>query len=226
MDTLRIVVPCVNHDTVLPECRASLERMKQKRITDRMHVEIVQVTGTTISDQRCRGANLECSDFENQNAFDSEWDNLLCVDSDIEFETTDVERLLSLNLDLVGGAYKGRGREAYCAGDFLEDGTKIIRPNRWLGLENKGLVKVDWIGMGFTLIKRDVLRKMKYPWWREHFTRYPEDGVTYPNRKGDIRISYLGDDIGFCINAAESGYEIWCDCSTIVKHHCGEDNKK
>jgi hypothetical protein len=75
---------------------------------------------------------------------------------------------------------------------------------------------VQWIGMGFTLIKRDVFRKMRFPWWREAFTE------SICKEDGKLHAYYLGDDIGFCLNAQEAGYDIYCDCDTVVKHHVDE----
>jgi len=214
--TVRICVPCPNHNTITKECLDSLEEIKT--MTSELTIDIVRIIGTAISHQRCEGVHFQTSNLVYQtDNYNEEFDYYLALDADISFKPTDLRHLIALNLDIVGGAYHAREshKQRYVAGDF-EPGYKYASTDFFLSSQCRGLIKVDWIGMGFTLIKRDVFRKIRYPWWREVVVE-----VIDP-RDGKLHAHYNGDDIGFCLNAKEAGYDIYCDCDVVVKHHVDE----
>jgi len=177
--------------------------------------DVVQLIGTTIGQQRCEGVTHGSKDFnlvdQGKLKYEKEFDYYLALDADIGFKIEDIQKLISLDKDIVGGAYVSRADlSKYVTGHFVEK-EKYTTLSRHIPVMAKGLIKVDWIGMGFTLIKRDVFRKIQYPWWRESIVKTVENGKEYAH--------YNTDDIGFCILAKEAGYEIYCDCDTVVNHH-------
>jgi len=62
----------------------------------------------------------------------------------------------------------------------------------------KGLVKCDGVGFGMVLIKMDVFKKLKQPFF-EYSDQY-------------------GEDLHFCNNATEAGFEIYCDTNIVIGH--------
>jgi GT2 family glycosyltransferase len=98
---------------------------------------------------------------------------------------------------------KYRGK--YCAG-LLTENYSI---KTYVDFSETALVKFDelaWCGGAFLLVKREVLENMDYPWFR-HI--YVDMGY---------RANQTGEDIGFCVNAQNSGYKIAIDCGCVVKH--------
>lgn len=139
-------------------------------------------------------------------AIKGNYDYLLFVDSDIEFEKDALLRLLNRRLDIVTAIYYKRGgehdpviyrkiapltkeREVTCVTE-----TEVDRD----------LFPIAGCGMGFCLIKVDVLKDM--------IKRYPS--LFCP-------IDGLGEDLSFCYRASECGYEIYADGS-IPLNHWGE----
>jgi len=178
-------------------------------------MQYVSVVGTAISHQRNDGVTLHedeksslvFQDFD----YKEEFDYYLAIDADISFEPDNIRQLVARDLDIVGGAYRNRcGSGMYTAGDNVP-GEEFTEHKYFLSSSCTGLIQVDWIGMGFCLIKRDVFRKARHPWWFEGFIEY-KDKTT-----GELRAKYYGDDMGFAKRVREAGYKIYCDC--VVNHH-------
>ena len=205
---IRLCVPCPNHGGVSRQTLASIEEFRGHPDWD---ADVCLCRGTTIATQRCAGVNFDESSRISQNMdYSREFDYYLAVDGDIVFTPGNVRQLLAHNLDIVGGAYLSRPiPEGFTAGNFFDD-TRVVSHGKFLHKSSTGLQEVDWIGMGFTLIKRGVFRRMFYPWWRERVETMTVDGIAYAANSGD--------DVGFCIGAREAGYKIYCDCDCAVEH--------
>jgi hypothetical protein len=114
---LRVCVPCPNHHSVHPMCEDSIQQLKTM---DDFTIEFVRVIGTAISHQRCEGVHLKTSTLVYQDNYKEEFDYYLALDADISFKPDDVRKLLSLDLDIVGGAYCARrAPNSFVAGDFV-----------------------------------------------------------------------------------------------------------
>ena len=129
-----------------------------------------------------------------------DYTHLFFMDSDMVFPDGTLERLLAHDVDIVGGFYV-RKRSG-----FLPNAFQLgERPNgkyitEWV-TEYK---EVEGIGTGCLLIKREVFKKIKCPWFE-----YKWNGE--PNGK------MVTEDLVFCDKAKESGFKVYCD-GTI---HCG-----
>jgi len=131
------------------------------------------------------------------------YDYFLMLDSDIEFNLSNIEALINHNKDIVCSPYLMHGREGiYDCGEFLIQGSIKGRYNE----DKKGLHVVDWIGAGFMLMKASVFEKMEYPWYRNILVR-----------SGDNQ-EESSEDIGFCVNAERSNIDVWCDFDNPVGH--------
>jgi GT2 family glycosyltransferase len=62
----------------------------------------------------------------------------------------------------------------------------------------KGLVKCDGVGFGMVLIKMEVFKKLKMPYF-EYSDQY-------------------GEDLHFCNDATTAGFEIFCDTNLVLGH--------
>ena len=67
---------------------------------------------------------------------------------------------------------------------------------------------VDYTGFGWTLIKKGVFENLEYPWFA------PKMQVFESGKVQDM----CGEDVSFCLDAKEEGFEIWCDPRIRVGH--------
>ena len=120
--------------------------------------------------------------------------HLMFIDSDMMFPSNSLTRLLKHDKDIIGANYRTR-----------IDPSKFTAKRGGLSLPlGTGIEEADTIGMGVTLIKMDVFKKMPQPWfnmsWNGKF--------------------YEGEDESFCNKARLSGFSVWVDneLSKEVKH--------
>lgn len=110
---------------------------------------------------------------------------ILFIDSDMTFPADALNRLLDHDLDIVGCDYRMR------ASPFERIGTyepHMIQPD-------EGLAERTLLGLGFLLVKRRVFEKLPSPWFQRVY-------------EGRI---FRTEDLFFCKNAIEAGFQIWCD---------------
>ena len=130
---------------------------------------------------------------------DEKYDYLFFLDSDVIFQDTLLLYLLQLNKEIIGGLYF-RKRHPFDPLITKFDGKEYQPMYEY---PKNSTFEVDSIAMGCTLIKREVLEKMKDPhFWYE----------ILPSGQ------HLGEDTYFCRKATELGYKIWCSSYTPVYH--------
>ena len=128
-------------------------------------------------------------------------DFFLWVDSDIIFGIEDLEALLSLNFPIAGSVYYTLDQQGIpvCAHlDELKDQPgeyKSVDLSRLYDAESKPMdpFVISGLGMGFTLIKREVIEALA-PIKR-----------LWPFAETDIDHGY-GEDLTFCLRAKEKGF--------------------
>jgi hypothetical protein len=139
--------------------------------------------GTLIADQRCKLVEMSLA----QDA-----DYVLFLDSDMTFPASLVERLIAHDKDIVACNYATRRLP-----------VKTVAFKSFENLENMyslgkgGLEECDAIGMGAMLVKAEVFKKLRYPWFQIHYM---------PNAR-----MWMGEDMYFCKLAKANGYQIWID---------------
>jgi hypothetical protein len=69
---------------------------------------------------------------------------------------------------------------------------------------------VDYTGFGWVMIKNGVFEheEMKYPWFAPQMQVF---------ESGEVQ-DMCGEDVSFCLDAKEAGFEIWCDPRIRVGH--------
>jgi hypothetical protein len=72
-------------------------------------------------------------------------------------------------------------------------------------------MKVAYNGMGFMAVKREVLEKMKYPYFHRELQ-------VIEMSDGTIIRDMCSEDVAFCKNAKDAGYDIMINTELIVGH--------
>lgn len=143
-----------------------------------------------------------------QLALDSQVDDLVFIDCDVDWAPEDFFKLLEYDVDVVGGIYPKKGdREEY--------------PVKLLGdtftIEENGLVEVDGIATGFLRLTKKAIQKI----W-DHSQEYTESHKPKPIRMVfDIAIvngELVSEDIIFCKKWRELGEKVWFDPSIKLSH--------
>lgn len=150
----------------------------------------------------------------------------LFVDTDIEWEPEHVDTLLEHAITgdypILGGVYKNR---------FLAEEEPEIVCTYHLGdgkyghgevlPQTEGIVEVAGLGMGFTLIRRDVAEALGKPgglWpFAEMLVRGASVGAVSEESKAVNHM--LSEDVAFCFRAKAKGFDSYLDLDVRVKHH-------
>lgn len=136
--------------------------------------------------------------------------HILFIDDDMVFPPETLDRLLSLNKEIVGVNSHGRKLPlqttvTFWEKDWIDNGVDLPqRPEM-----PKELFEVKEVGGGVLLVDMQVFEKIDKPWFA--FTSNEEGWTTQ------------GEDGHFCMQARNKGIKIWCD-PTITIGHLGEYN--
>jgi hypothetical protein len=191
----------------------------------KINVFLSQAHSPEIHQLRCsvgggsHAAGLYQRPFGNQISYDY----LMWIDSDIDFEVKDFEDLISMDKDLATGwYYQANGLPA--AGFFNERYLKFPEETEPLPLYNKDYIysfssdqeivnkiepyPIDWCGMGWMLVKRGVMEKLKFPWFAPKIIRY------------NLSEAYevLSEDLSFAFNLKDAGIQMWMNPLIKVGH--------
>lgn len=168
---------------------------------------------------RCACLGADVTRGRKQKPFNEEikYDYLLWIDSDIIFNNDLFLRLVNANKDLVSGWYCQPSNNAdgslqtpvtENASDeyFNEYGGYKFLSSKEIE-DKKNLFKVDYIGFGWVLVKKGVFESLEYPWFAPRM-RYMLNDVQ----------DLCSEDVAFCIDAKNAGFEIWVDPKCRVGH--------
>lgn len=160
--------------------------------------------------------DLVRSVMASQAVFDG-FEETLWVDSDVVFEADDVERLREHSVPLVAGIYIKKDRDEFAC-QFIAGATPVN-----FGKDG-GLLTMGGVGMGFTLVRREVYSKIA-----DHF-QLPACGGGYDPalkvtpyflpllvQNGESH-QYLSEDYSFCFRATAAGIPILADTRIRLGH--------
>lgn len=139
-----------------------------------------------------------------QRALEGGYDNLFFLDDDVIIPPDTYQILKSRNKDIISGLYYRR------ADPMVPCMLKRIHGSSptWItSYSENELKEVDFVGAGCLLIKRDVLEKVKKPW----FNWLVDDDNNNPYGK-------ISEDFYFCKKSQESGFKIFVDTSVQCRH--------
>ena len=158
-----------------------------------------------------------------QEAIDEDTDYVLMVDNDVVLPRDALVNLLSVQEDVVLGYYAHRGddniyngRSSICKlkDEYGRSYYNYPADSEYTAKELKALreagtykIRIHGGGMGCALIKTEVFKKLKYPWY---------DWVNYEGK------GMLSEDLFFCEKCRKSGIFIYTDtrvgCGHLLRH--------
>ena len=156
----------------------------------------------------------------NQKPFNGEidYDVWVTIDSDVIFIPEQLEQLIE-DTDkhpIVSGVYRMLDMKHYAAvktwnaNYFKKHGSfKFLRLEDLEGAPN--YMKVAYNGMGFMAIKREVLEKMKYPYFHRELQVFEMEDGTVINEM-------CSEDVSFCKIAKDVGYDVIINTELKVGH--------
>lgn len=156
---------------------------------------------------------------------DTNFTHLQFVDCDLAFDADAILKMVTHDVDLVGGAYPKKGDPA--KPDFVVN----FIPGSADRLEvRKGLIKVVEVPTGFMCIKRTALQRLMdaHPEWHCRMSsKITAEQLPYSYALFDCGIRsyepggekwYLSEDWEFCRRMADIGIDIWLDPSIEFTH--------
>ena len=203
-----------------------------------MSIHISQDYSSMVNFARCKCLGANVLNGPNQKPWDGklDYDYQLWIDSDIVFNTekfwqlcamaiepsndvpkTNNPEIDDLNLEgkpIVSGWYATEdGNTAAVAHWLNEDefrlngGTMKHETVKTLEVRRKPFT-VDYVGFGWVLIRKGVFENLQYPWSAPKLQTFESGAIQ----------DMCGEDVSFCLDAKEKGFEIWCDPRIRVGH--------
>ena len=187
-----------------------------------MSIQISQDYSSMVNFARCKCLGANVLRGPDQIPWDGklEYDYQIWIDSDIVFNTNQFWQLLDLadngeeEKEIVAGWYATEDGTTTSVAHWLEEDD--FRKNG--GVMNHETVEsiskrkkpftVDYTGFGWVCIKNGVFEKLPYPWFAPKMQVFESGAVQ----------DMCGEDVSFCLDALEEGYEIWCDPRIRVGH--------
>ncbi len=180
--------------------------------------KISQQYSSMVNYARCKCAGADVTKGKNQKPFDGlEYDYMMWIDSDIAFNADLFMKLVEMDKDIASGWYSQPGGTS--SGGFYtpvvekmdDEYFKVNGSYEFLTtetmVEKPEPFKVDYIGFGWVLIKQGVFEKIEYPWFAPKLIQL-----------GDGIQDVCSEDVAFCHDAKDAGFEIWVDPTCRVGH--------
>ena len=179
-------------------------------------IQISQDYSSMVNFARCKCLGANVLRGPSQKPWDGKlhYDYQLWIDSDIVFDTEKFYRLVAMDKDIAAGWYCTEdGRTTSVAhwleeGDFRNNGGVMNHETLESMSKRKKPFTVDYTGFGWVLIKHGVFEDLPYPWFAPKMQTF---------ESGEVQ-DMCGEDVSFCLDAIEKGYEIWCDPVIRVGH--------
>lgn len=143
---------------------------------------------------------------------ESDYSDMVFVDSDIGFKGGTLCRLAEYPVDIVGAAYPYRNDTGTFPIRYIEERTELY------GDPETGLLEVAGMPAGCLRISRSVLEKMR--------DAHPE--LLYKDLAGKDTVSFFeftreagqffGEDWAFCNLARADGHKVWCEVNNDMTH--------
>lgn len=220
------VVICLPGYTYSYRFIENLVRLENHLRESGLHVTLSQGYSPEIHQIRAQVAGGHHSNGLYQRPFTNQlvYDYLLWIDSDIDFVPSDFDSLITMDVDVATGwYYQSNGLPV--AGYFVKrefpypetdnpplplyDINHIYSFRNDTDIINKtGPYRVDWCGMGWMLIRKGVMEKLKFPWFAPKIIRYNWSEC----------YEVLSEDLSFAFNLRDAGIDMWVNPLVRVGH--------
>ena len=190
-----------------------------------INVFIAQIHSSCIHRLRndCGGGHVLHGEFQTPFQIDKiEYDYIMWIDSDIIFNRKNFEDLVEMDKDVVTGWYMQRDGKPAC-GFTKKTKSKYTKKDTYAPIYDKHHIyqliqdedivnkiepyTIDWCGMGWMLIRKGVMEKVRYPWFAPKNVRLSED-----------LMDSMSEDISFQLALKDAGFNIWVDPNNRVGH--------
>ena len=200
-----------------------------------MSIQISQDYSSMVNFARCKCLGANVLRGPDQIPWDGklEYDYQLWIDSDIVFDTNKFWQLcdMAIPADAVteDGSIDDTKKKKIVSGWYCTEDGKTTSVAHWLdeddsrkngGVMNHETIEsiskrkkpftVDYAGFGWLMIEKGVFEdeKIKYPWFAPKMQVFESGSVQ----------DMCGEDVSFCLDAMDAGFEIWCDPRIRVGH--------
>jgi len=153
-----------------------------------------------------------------------DYDRIVFVDSDNYVTSKDILKLTSHDEDIVAAWYVQAPKDVEAIGVHIPATCGVYRDiNKpwtvrpflagiipYIKRNEKGLVQVQYSGMGLMVIKKGVFESIGFPWFKSWIKEYEICGVKMAEP--------VTDDEGFCLRVQEKGFKIFIDPEIKIGH--------
>jgi hypothetical protein len=142
------------------------------------------------------------------------YDKIIWIDSDIQWEVEDFEKIYESELDIIAGLYASHSDGTVACAvfhpEYLERGLeRPAKTHEVMFFMRDEPVEVFGVGFGFMAVKFGVFENMDLPWFKiEH--------LEWDNLPFEINV---GEDYSWCMNARRNGYKTFVDPTVKVLHN-------
>jgi hypothetical protein len=141
------------------------------------------------------------------------YDVWVTLDSDMIFTPEQLMSLIDATAEypVVSGLYTDAGGQNYmCVKEYNDYGHKFLDKETLASWSNTKYKTVDYVGLGFLAMRKEVLNAMTYPYFNRDMVSKTINGVTMCDQNGE--------DVDFCLNIKDAGYRIRIDTSLLIGH--------
>jgi len=155
-----------------------------------------------------------------------EYDYIMWIDSDIHFTPQNFIDLITMDKEICSGWYLQRDENPAC-GFIKKQESKYNKKPPFLLYDRHNIYTffndekieektepyvIDWAGMGWMLIKKGVMEKIKYPWFDAKTVRVGKLDT------GEDLYDSLSEDLSFQLSLKEAGFDMWMNPKVRVGH--------
>jgi 2-polyprenyl-3-methyl-5-hydroxy-6-metoxy-1,4-benzoquinol methylase len=129
-------------------------------------------------------------------------DYIMFIDSDMILPPKAIDNLIDMNVDIASGLYFSKGKPFLPVARIYQDDKHFYLED----FEFDRILEVDGVGLGCCLIKSEIFKKIKYPWFKFNWSEW----------KGQI--GQLAEDLYFFDEAKKLGYKVYLNTGITCNH--------
>lgn len=170
-----------------------VSRTRNSLLSQSQFSDLGIVGPTSLQSTKIFGDNIECK-------------KVIFIDSDIVWNINDIDSLINSEHDIINGFYQIA--DLNTSSLISNDKTHFLTIEEIEQYNNP--FEVYSSGLGFTACSFEVLKQLKYPWFKIEEEVFTDNGIEYQ--------SAMGEDTYFFLKIKELGYKIMADPKIKVGH--------